>query len=82
MWSTTLRDTQLNSTCLAKVLLFFSPRTVSVCSNAYSFQDDDINELTQLSERLKQQMLEQEEVIARSREDYDTVQEEMTRLQV
>ena len=35
-----------------------------------------------MAERLKQQMLEQEEVITRSRGDYESVQEEMTRLQV
>lgn len=46
------------------------------------FQDDEINELTQVSERLKQQMLDQDDIITRSREDYETVQEEMNRLQV
>ncbi|XP_039255944.2 kinesin heavy chain-like isoform X1 [Styela clava] len=44
-------------------------------------KDDEINELTQIAERLKQQMIEQEEVIKQTREDYENVQEEMTRLQ-
>jgi len=45
-------------------------------------QDEEINQTSQLVERLKAQMLEQEEVITQTRADYESVQEEMTRLQV
>ncbi|XP_077975390.1 kinesin-1 heavy chain-like [Styela clava] len=46
-----------------------------------SDEDDKINELTQLTEKMKQRMLEQEEFIMQIREDFEIVEEEMTRLQ-
>ncbi|XP_076808076.1 kinesin heavy chain-like isoform X2 [Clavelina lepadiformis] len=52
-------------------------------NNLYKMLDDkdeEINQASQLLERLKSQILEQEEVIAQSRADYEAVQEDMTRL--
>jgi len=43
-------------------------------------KDDEINHQSQLVEKLKEQMLEQEELIASSRRDYEHLQVEMTRL--
>ena len=43
-------------------------------------KDDEINQQSQLVEKLKEQMLEQEELIASSRRDYEVLQSEMTRL--
>lgn len=43
-------------------------------------KDDEINHQSQLVEKLKEQMLEQEELIASSRRDYEMLQVEMTRL--
>lgn len=45
-------------------------------------QDEEINQTSQLAERLKEQLIEQEEIIAQSRADYNGLQEDMTRLQV
>uniref|UniRef100_A0A8C9WJ59 Kinesin-like protein n=1 Tax=Scleropages formosus TaxID=113540 RepID=A0A8C9WJ59_SCLFO len=44
-------------------------------------QDDEINQQSQLVEKLKQQMLEQEELLASSRRDHDNLQAELNRLQ-
>lgn len=44
-------------------------------------KDDEINNQGQLIEKLKEQMLEQEELITNSRRDYDGSQAEMTRIQ-
>ncbi|XP_032806993.1 kinesin heavy chain-like isoform X3 [Petromyzon marinus] len=44
-------------------------------------KDDEINQQSQLAEKLKQQMLDQEELLASSRRDYEFVQEELSRLQ-
>ncbi|KAG0710966.1 Kinesin heavy chain [Chionoecetes opilio] len=43
-------------------------------------KDDEINHQSQLVEKLKDQMLEQEELISSTRRDYETLQSEMTRL--
>uniref|UniRef100_A0A669BX25 Kinesin-like protein n=1 Tax=Oreochromis niloticus TaxID=8128 RepID=A0A669BX25_ORENI len=43
-------------------------------------QDDEINQQSQLVETLKQQMLDQEELLASSRRDHDTLQTELNRL--
>uniref|UniRef100_A0A8C9U3W9 Kinesin-like protein n=1 Tax=Scleropages formosus TaxID=113540 RepID=A0A8C9U3W9_SCLFO len=43
--------------------------------------DDEINQQSQLVEKLKQQMLEQEELLASSRRDHDNLQAELNRLQ-
>ena len=44
-------------------------------------QDDEINNQCQLVEKLNEQMLEQEELIATMRRDYEQIQTEMTRIQ-
>lgn len=44
-------------------------------------KDDEIDRQSQLIEKLKEQMLEQEELIGSSRRDYELVQQEMTRIQ-
>lgn len=44
-------------------------------------KDEEINNQAQLIEKLKEQMLEQEELIGASRRDYDSVQAEMARIQ-
>jgi len=44
-------------------------------------KDDEINQQSQLVEKLKEQMLEQEELIASTRRDYEQVQVEMSRIQ-
>uniref|UniRef100_A0A669D363 Kinesin-like protein n=1 Tax=Oreochromis niloticus TaxID=8128 RepID=A0A669D363_ORENI len=43
-------------------------------------KDDEINQQSQLVETLKQQMLDQEELLASSRRDHDTLQTELNRL--
>ncbi|XP_076837119.1 kinesin-1 heavy chain-like isoform X2 [Brachyhypopomus gauderio] len=45
-------------------------------------KDDEINQQSQLVEKLKQQMLDQEELLASSRRDFDSLQAELTRLQL
>ena len=44
-------------------------------------KDDDINNQCQVVERLNEQIVEQEELIAATRRDYEAVQMEMTRIQ-
>ncbi|KAL2085816.1 hypothetical protein ACEWY4_019136 [Coilia grayii] len=44
-------------------------------------KDDEINQQSQLAEKLKQQMLEQEELLASSRRDHESLQVELSRLQ-
>ncbi|XP_013089022.1 kinesin heavy chain-like isoform X1 [Biomphalaria glabrata] len=44
-------------------------------------KDDEINNQGQLIEKLREQMLEQEELIANSRRDYESCQAEMARIQ-
>uniref|UniRef100_A0A8C9YD46 Kinesin-like protein n=1 Tax=Sander lucioperca TaxID=283035 RepID=A0A8C9YD46_SANLU len=43
-------------------------------------KDDEINQQSQMMESLKQQMLDQEELLASSRRDHDTLQTELNRL--
>uniref|UniRef100_A0AAY4AQD2 Kinesin-like protein n=1 Tax=Denticeps clupeoides TaxID=299321 RepID=A0AAY4AQD2_9TELE len=45
-------------------------------------KDDEINQQSQLVEKLKQQMLDQEELLASSRRDHDNLQAELMRLQL
>ncbi|XP_073490311.1 kinesin heavy chain [Lithobates pipiens] len=45
-------------------------------------KDDEINQQSQLTETLKQQMLDQDELLASTRRDYEKIQEELTRLQI
>ena len=45
-------------------------------------KDDEIQEQSQLVEKLKEQMLEQEELIASTRRDYENLTKEMTKIQV
>uniref|UniRef100_A0A8C7NPG9 Kinesin-like protein n=1 Tax=Oncorhynchus mykiss TaxID=8022 RepID=A0A8C7NPG9_ONCMY len=45
------------------------------------YSDDEINQQSQLAEKLKQQMLDQEELLASSRRDHDNLQVELNRLQ-
>ncbi|XP_041924804.1 kinesin-1 heavy chain [Alosa sapidissima] len=44
-------------------------------------KDDEINQQSQLAEKLKQQMLEQEELLASSRRDHESMHVELSRLQ-
>ncbi|XP_062384105.1 kinesin heavy chain-like [Sardina pilchardus] len=44
-------------------------------------KDDEINQQSQLAEKLKEQMLDQDELLASTRRDYDKIQEELGRLQ-
>nr|CAD7440800.1 unnamed protein product [Timema bartmani] len=44
-------------------------------------KDEEINQQSQLVEKLKDQMLEQEELIASTRRDYELLQQEMNRIQ-
>uniref|UniRef100_A0A8C7RYJ8 Kinesin-like protein n=1 Tax=Oncorhynchus mykiss TaxID=8022 RepID=A0A8C7RYJ8_ONCMY len=44
-------------------------------------KDDEINQQSQLAEKLKQQMLDQEELLVSSRRDHDNLQSELNRLQ-
>uniref|UniRef100_A0A8C6PEJ8 Kinesin-like protein n=1 Tax=Nothobranchius furzeri TaxID=105023 RepID=A0A8C6PEJ8_NOTFU len=44
-------------------------------------RDDEINQQSQLVEKLKQQMLDQEELLASSRRDHENLQAELNRLQ-
>uniref|UniRef100_K1S2I2 Kinesin-like protein n=1 Tax=Magallana gigas TaxID=29159 RepID=K1S2I2_MAGGI len=52
------------------------PMTASVSSI-----DEEINELSQMIERLREQMLEQEDLISMGKRDYETLQQDMTRIQ-
>ncbi|KAL3045830.1 hypothetical protein OYC64_013983 [Pagothenia borchgrevinki] len=44
-------------------------------------KDDEINQHSQLGETLKEQMIDQEELLASTRRDYEKIQEELCRLQ-
>ena len=58
---------------------------INCCSQTFlhfhDLQDDDINNQCQVVERLNEQIVEQEELIAATRRDYEAVQMEMTRIQ-
>ncbi|XP_041116274.1 kinesin heavy chain isoform X1 [Polyodon spathula] len=45
-------------------------------------KDDEINQQSQLAEKLKQQMLDQDELLASTRRDYEKIQEDLARLQM
>ena len=47
-----------------------------------TLKDEEINQMSQTLEVLKDQLVEQEELLAQRRTDHETVQEEVTRLQV
>ena len=49
--------------------------------NFSSVQDEEINNQCQLVEKLNEQMLEQEELIASTRRDHENLQTEMQRIQ-
>ncbi|XP_023717157.1 kinesin heavy chain isoform X2 [Cryptotermes secundus] len=44
-------------------------------------KDEEINQQSQFAEKLKEQMMEQEELIAATRRDYELLQQEMNRIQ-
>lgn len=44
-------------------------------------KDEEINQQSQYVEKLKEQMLEQDELIASTRRDYEALQSEMNRIQ-
>uniref|UniRef100_A0A8C8IP24 Kinesin-like protein n=1 Tax=Oncorhynchus tshawytscha TaxID=74940 RepID=A0A8C8IP24_ONCTS len=62
-------------------LLSLSPPSFISHSSLSLQQDDEINQQSQLAEKLKQQMLDQEELLASSRRDHDNLQVELNRLQ-
>ncbi|KAG8432309.1 hypothetical protein GDO86_016810, partial [Hymenochirus boettgeri] len=45
-------------------------------------KDDEINQQSQMTEKITQQMQDQEELLASTRRDYEKIQEELTRLQI
>jgi kinesin family protein 5 len=45
-------------------------------------KDDEIREQTLLAKRLKEQVLEQEELITSIRRDYENLSQEMSKIQV
>uniref|UniRef100_A0A1A8QC33 Kinesin-like protein n=1 Tax=Nothobranchius rachovii TaxID=451742 RepID=A0A1A8QC33_9TELE len=45
-------------------------------------KDDEINQQSQLAEKLKEQMMDQEELLASTRRDFEKIQEELCRLQM
>ncbi|XP_013867455.1 kinesin heavy chain isoform 5C [Austrofundulus limnaeus] len=45
-------------------------------------KDDEINQQSQLAEKLKEQMMDQEELLASTRRDHEKIQEELCRLQM
>uniref|UniRef100_A0AAQ5X5H1 Kinesin-like protein n=1 Tax=Amphiprion ocellaris TaxID=80972 RepID=A0AAQ5X5H1_AMPOC len=75
-------------TCLCSVWLKgmkvcpVSSNEAGIYMNIVFLQDDEINLQCQLVEKLKQQMLDQDELLASSRGDGDKVQAELGRLQV
>ena len=50
-------------------------------SKPHQFQDDEIQEQSQLVEKLKEQMLEQEDLISSTRRDYENLTKEMSKIQ-
>uniref|UniRef100_A0A4W5LLM8 Kinesin family member 5C n=1 Tax=Hucho hucho TaxID=62062 RepID=A0A4W5LLM8_9TELE len=44
-------------------------------------KDDEINQQSQLAEKLKEQMLDQDELLASTRRDYEKIHEDLSRLQ-
>uniref|UniRef100_A0A8D3BYM2 Kinesin-like protein n=1 Tax=Scophthalmus maximus TaxID=52904 RepID=A0A8D3BYM2_SCOMX len=61
-------------------LLLLLDITFKLLQNLFP-KDDEINQHSQLAEKLKEQMLDQEELLASTRRDYDKIQEELCRLQ-
>ncbi|XP_077009867.1 kinesin heavy chain isoform X3 [Tamandua tetradactyla] len=55
---------------------------ISILYRQLDDKDDEINQQSQLAEKLKQQMLDQDELLASTRRDYEKIQEELTRLQI
>uniref|UniRef100_A0A4W6CL55 Kinesin-like protein n=1 Tax=Lates calcarifer TaxID=8187 RepID=A0A4W6CL55_LATCA len=51
------------------------------CPSWFLSVDEEINQQSQLAEKLKQQMLDQEELLASSRRDHENLQAELNRLQ-
>ena len=47
----------------------------------FALQDDEIQEQSQLVEKLKEQMLEQEDLISSTRRDYENLTKEMSKIQ-
>ena len=60
--------------------LHFTFRTLNTIFSV--FKDDEIQEQSQLVEKLKEQMLEQEDLIASTRRDYENLTKEMSKIQV
>ncbi len=57
------------------------PRLLTATEDSRYFQDDEIQEQSQLVEKLKEQMLEQEDLIASTRRDYENLTKEMSKIQ-
>uniref|UniRef100_A0AAR2KJI8 Kinesin-like protein n=1 Tax=Pygocentrus nattereri TaxID=42514 RepID=A0AAR2KJI8_PYGNA len=77
-----LSNTFSLSLALIRCFEYLSNIFLSPCCLLLSlFQDDEINLQSQLVEKLKKQMLDQEELLASSRADSDRVQCELERLQ-
>uniref|UniRef100_A0A4W5NJR6 Kinesin-like protein n=1 Tax=Hucho hucho TaxID=62062 RepID=A0A4W5NJR6_9TELE len=56
-------------------------KVISWLGHHFYCTDDEINQQSQLAEKLKQQMLDQEELLVSSRRDHDNLQSELNRLQ-
>ncbi|KAG7275121.1 hypothetical protein CRUP_024687, partial [Coryphaenoides rupestris] len=62
-----------------KSTLLFGQRAKTIKNNV-TLNDDEINQQSQLIEKLNQQMLDQEELLASSHRDHDNLQTELNRL--
>uniref|UniRef100_A0A8C7I2E1 Kinesin-like protein n=1 Tax=Oncorhynchus kisutch TaxID=8019 RepID=A0A8C7I2E1_ONCKI len=64
-----------------KVISWLGPHLYCTDVGEQQGRDDEINQQSQLAEKLKQQMLDQEELLVSSRRDHDNLQSELNRLQ-
>lgn len=71
---------QLDDKVLSSSFLHFIVIT-NLSHRFFPFQDEEINQQSQLVEKLKEQMMEQEELIGATRKDYESLQQEMNRIQ-
>lgn len=60
--------------------MFLFLKNVHSLTHLFFIQDEEINQQSQLVEKLKEQMMEQEELISATRRDYESLQQEMNRI--